>query len=186
MNLSEVEVVAGELIEQKKRLSNLEAELTQVQRELKEQPRRSDKDRQFYALIGLNYEEPSRSKDREVQLVKEKAEAAEAANKARQILLQGFSSSELIVPLEPEPTAEGKRFTFQYRFNATYPKTLEALSDILGLPSPLAIDGVVIWPDRMVVEEVDEYFAKQKIVEAFSKIRKTVALKLGPRQWRPR
>ena len=46
----------------------------------------------------------------------------------------------------------------------------------------MTVDEVMIWPDRIVVDEVDEYFAKKKIVEAFSKIRKTVELKLRPRQ----
>jgi len=182
MNLSEVEVVAGELVEQKKRLGNLDAELSQVQLELKEQPRRSEKDRQFYSLIGLDYLEPSQFKQREGQLLKEKGEASAAVKKAHDTLVKGFSSSELVVPLDPAPSAEGKRFTFRYRFNASYPKTLEALSDVLGLPSPLTIDEVVIWPDKIVVDEVDTYFAKKKIVDAFAKIRKTVALKLGPRQ----
>ena len=182
MNLSEVEVVAGQLIEQKKRLGNLEAELARTQLELKEQPRRSEKDRSFYSLIGLDYEEPSHVKQSEGQLLKEKNEAAEAVRQAKEALLKGFSSSELVIPLDPTPVAEGKRFTFQYRFSASYPKTVEALSDILGLPAPLRVDGVVIGSDKIVVEEVDEYFAKQKVVEAFAKIRKTVALKLGPRQ----
>lgn len=181
MNLSEVEVVAAELVEQKKRLGNVDAELARVQQELKEQPRRSEKDRQFYSLIGLDYEEPLQSKQVEGHLLEEKREAAAAMKRAHDTLLRGFSGSDLVVPLDPNPTAEGKKFTFRYRFSATYPKTLEALSDLLGLPSPLTIDEVVIWPDKITVDEVDAYYAKKKIVDAFSKIRKTVALKLGPR-----
>ncbi len=182
MNLSEVEVVAGELIEQKKRLANVDSELARVQLELKEQPRRSEKDRSFYSLIGLDYQEPSHVRQNEAKLLKEKSEATAAVKQAHGTLVRGFSSSDLVVPLDPTPTAEGKRFTFRYRFNASYPKTLEALSDILGLPAPLRLDGVVIGPDSVEVQEVDEYFAKQKVVEAFGKIRKTVALKLGPRR----
>ncbi|MDG7006971.1 MAG: hypothetical protein JRN06_01855 [Nitrososphaerota archaeon] len=181
MNLPEVEVVAGQLVEQKKRLGNLDAELARVQRELKEQPRRSEKDKGFYSLIGLDYQEPFHVKQSEEQLLKERAEAAAAVKQAHETLVRGFSSSELVVPLDPAPVAEGKHFTFYYRFNASYPKTVEALSDILGLPSPLKIGEVVISPDRIEVNEVDEYFAKQKIVEAFGSVRKTVALKLGPR-----
>lgn len=182
MNLSEVEVVAGELIEQTKRLTNLDAELSRIQLELKEQPRRSEKDRQFYSLIGLDYQEPSQFSQREGQLLKERGEAAAAVKQARETILKGFSSSELVIPLDPNPTAEGKRFTFRYRFNASYPKTVEALSDILGLPSPLRVDEVVVWPEKIEVDEVDEFFAKKKLVDAFGKIQKTVALKLGPRR----
>lgn len=182
MNLSEVEVVAGELIEQKKRLGIIVSELARVQQDLKEEPRRSEKDRQFYSLIGLDYEEPSQSKQAEGNLLDQRREAAAAVEKAHGTLLRGFSGADLVIPLDPTPTAEGSRFTFRYRFNASYPKTLEALSDILGLPTPLTVDGVAIWPDRITVDEVDAYYAKKKVVDAFGKIRKTVALKLGPRQ----
>ena len=182
MNLSEVEAVAGQLIEQKKRLGNVESELSRVRLELKEQPRRSEKDKQFYSLIGLDYEEPSQFKNREKELAKERDEAAAAVKQAHDTLLHGFSSSALVIPLDPAATSEGRKFTFRFRFAASYPKTIEALSDMLGLPSPLAIDGVTIWPDRISVDEVDEFFAKKKIVDAFGKIQKTVALKLGPRQ----
>jgi len=182
VNLSELEVIAGQLIEQKKRLRSIEGELSQVQLDLKEQPRRSQKDRRFYSLIGLDYEEPYKTKERQEQLLREKVEASSAMKQAHDAILKGASSSELVVPLDPEPMAEGKRFTFRYRFNASYPKTLEALSDILGLPAPLRLDEVVIWPDKIEVEEVDPFYAKEKLVEAFDKIRKTVALKLRPRR----
>jgi hypothetical protein len=182
MNLSEVEVAAGEFIEQKKRLRNLERELSQVQLELKEQPRRTQKDKRFYTLIGMDYEEPSQSKQKEDQLLKERAEASAAIKQAQDAILKGFSSSELVVPLDPTPAVAGRLFTFHYRFSASYPRTLEALSDILGLPTPLRLDEVVIWPDKIEVKEVDEFYAKQKLVEAFDKIRKTVAMKLEPRR----
>jgi hypothetical protein len=181
MDLSEVEVAAGQLLEQKKRLKTIDSELSTVQLELKEQPRRSEKDKKFYSLIGLDYEVPSHTAQREGQLRKEKQEATDAMKRAQGEIVRGFSSSDLIVPLDPTPMEDGKRFTFRYRYGATYPKTLEALSDIIGLPSPLRIDQVVIGPEMIEVEEVDAFFAKEKLVEAFGKIQKTVALKLGPR-----
>jgi hypothetical protein len=181
MNLSEVEVIAGQLVEQKRRLGNLDAELSRVQQELKELPRRSEKDRQFYSLIGMDYQEPQ-FKNREGELLKERGETASAVKQAYDSILRGFSSSDLVVPLDPSPTSQGKHFTFRYRFNASYPRTVEALSDILGIPSPINVGAVIIGADRVEVEEVDEFFAKQKVVEAFSKIQKTVALKLGPRR----
>lgn len=182
MNLSEVEVVAGQLVEQTKRLENLNAELSRAQLELKEQPKRSEKDKGFYSLIGLDYQEPSHVKQSHDRLANEKKNAEAAVKQAHETIVKGFASSELVVPLDPTPTAEGRHFTFHYRFNASYPKTIEALSGILGLPPPLRIDEVIIWPDKIEVTEVDEYFAKQKVVEAFGKVRKTVSLKLGARR----
>lgn len=181
MNLSEVEVIAGQLGEQKRRLENLDAELSRVQKDLKDLPRRSEKDRQFYSLIGMDYQEPQ-FKSREEELLKERGDAASAVKGAYEAILRGFSSSDLVVPLDPSPASQGKRFMFRYRFNASYPRTVEALSDILGIPSPLKVGPVVVGADRVEVEEVDEFFAKQKVVEAFGKIQKTVALKLGPRR----
>lgn len=182
MNLSELEVAAGQYVEQKRRLGTIEAELSQVQLDLKEQPRRSEKDRRFYSLIGLGYETPKQPKERREELVKEKTEVVKGIKQATDAIVKGFTSADLIVPLDPDPVVEGKLFTFRYRFSASYPKTMEALSDILGLPSPLRLDKVVIWPDKIEVEEVDAYFAKEEIVETFEKISKTVALKLTPRR----
>ena len=57
MDLSELEATSGRLLEDQKRLRSIESELEVLKREIREMPRREQKDKSFYALIGLNYED---------------------------------------------------------------------------------------------------------------------------------
>jgi len=52
------------------------------------------------------------------------------------------------------------------------------LASLLGMSVPLQIDEVEISPDQIRSPESDPYLAKEEVVNAFDKIRKTVALKL--------
>ncbi len=181
MNLVELEVTAGRLLDEKRRLRNIDGELSRLQADLKELPRRAQKDKKFYSLIGLNWEEPHQLIEREEELRKEREGVLMAISEAHETIVKGFSSDGLVVPLEPDPEVEGNQYFFNYRSEATFPKTLEALAELLGIPAPLKIDEVTIWADRIGVVEADQYFAKVKVVEAFEKVRKTVSLKLAPR-----
>jgi hypothetical protein len=183
MNLMEVEVTAGRLLEEKKRLRAIESELSRVSRELKELPRRAEKDKKFYALIGLDWEEP-KLKEREQQLKAEREAVMKSIEEAQSKILSGFSSGELVVPLEPNPVLDGGLYYFRFRSQASFPNTVEELSEILGIPVPLRVGEVTIWPDRIGVKEVDQYFAKLKVVEAFDNVRKTVSLKLSKESYR--
>ena len=181
MNLVELEVTAGRLLDEKRRLRTIDGELSRLQADLKELPRRAEKDKKFYSLIGLNWEEPHQLIEREGELRKEREGVVKAISEAHETIVKGFSSEGLVVPLEPDPTFEGGQYFFHYRSDATFPKTLEALSELLGIPAPMKIGEVTIWADKIGVLESDPYFAKVKVVEAFDKVRKTVSLKLAPR-----
>jgi len=87
-----------------------------------------------------------------------------------------------VVPLDPTPIVTGNNYTFRFRSMATFPKTMEELSELLGISVPLRLGPVSISADRISVTEVDQYFAKEKIVMAFENIRKSVSLKLSARQ----
>jgi len=180
MDLPQLEVTAGRLLEEKKRLQNIDTELDRLELELKELPRRSEKDKQFYALIGLDWEEP-KIKTRKEELEKEKGDLSKVIREAYDTVLKGFASESLVVPLEPNYTKSGSRHTFTYRAHATFPNAVEELTELLGIPVPLKIDDVTISVDKIEVDEADPYFAKMKVVEAFDKVRKAISLKLMPR-----
>ena len=97
-------------------------------------------------------------------------------------VLDGLTSGHLVVPLDPNPIVDGQNYTFRFRAMATFPKTVEELSDLLGIPVPIRIGPVAISADRITVTEVDSYFAKEKIVMAFDNIRKSVSNKLSYKQ----
>lgn len=181
MDLTELEVSAGRLLEEQKRLRAMDAELAMLKQELKELPRQAEKDKSFFALIGLNYEDPGHS-NREAELKKEREGVLKSIAEAESNVLKGLTSERLVVPLDPTPVVDGGTYTFKFRSQATFPKTMEELSEMLGIPAPLRIGPVTISADRISVNEADQYFAKVKIVEAFENIRKTVSLKLSSRQ----
>ena len=181
MDLSELEVISGRLLEEQKRLRTMDSELEVLKKELREMPRREQKDKSFYALIGLNYEDPGHS-NREAELKKERETVIANVHEAEDKIMNGLASKGLIVPLDPTPATVGDVHTFRFRSQATFPKTMEELNDLLGLSTPIKIGPVSIYADKIVVVEADQYFAKIKIVEAFENIRKAVSLRLTQRQ----
>jgi hypothetical protein len=181
MDLTELEVAAGRLLEEQKRLRAMDAELATLKQELSEQPRREVKDKSFFALIGLDYEDPGHAK-REGDLKKERALVLKNIAEVEKKVLDGLTSGHLVVPLDPNPIVDGQNYTFRFRAMATFPKTVEELSDLLGIPVPIRIGPVAISADRITVTEVDIFFAKEKIVTAFDNIRKSVSNKLSYKQ----
>jgi hypothetical protein len=181
MDLSELEAAAGKLLEDQKRLRSIDSELDVLAKEIREMPRREQKDKSFYALIGLNYEDPGHS-NREAGLKKEREVVVDAIKQSEGVIVKGLASQGLVIPLDPTPIVMGSTFTFKFRSGASFPKTMEELNLLLGLSVPIQIGPVMIYPDKIVVVEADQYFAKEKIVEAVENIRKAVNLRLTQRQ----
>ena len=178
MNLSELEVIASELIEQEKMLDQIDSELEFVEGEFKQQPKRTGRDKKFYSLIGIEWKDSGELSQRRAALHDDKRKVQQIVDDARDRLVRGFSSGELVVPLDPDPVREGEGHLFRYRANASYPKAVQELASLLGMSVPLRIDEVEISSDRIRSTESDPYLAKEEVVNAFDKIRKTVALKL--------
>ncbi len=178
MNLTELEATAGRLVEEQERLKTIDAELAALSQEIKQDPKRNEKDKAFYELIGMDWSAPEHL-SREAELKKERESVRESIKEAQSKVLDGVSSERLVIPLDPTPAKDEGTFTFKFRSGATFPKTVEELSTILGISTPLSIREVTIHQDKVVVRESDEYFAKKKIVDAFEDIRKTVKMKLS-------
>jgi hypothetical protein len=178
LDLSELEVTSGRLLEEQKRLRRIDTELAVLKQEIKQDPKRNEKDQAFYALIGMNWTDPGHI-EREAELRRERETVVRSISEVQSMVLKGLTSDRLIVPLEPTPVVEGSVYTFRFRSGATFPKTIEELSETLGILSPLTIGDVSIYEDRVVVNETDEFFAKKKVVDAFDDIRKAVKRKLS-------
>jgi hypothetical protein len=179
LDLSELEVIAAQLLEEQKRHRQLRDELTRIRNELREKPRRDEKDKKFHTLIGVHWEQPRELEEKAKALTLEDEQLMKSTKGATDKIVDAFSSGALTVPLDLDAVKVGDRFHFRYRSNATFPNSVQALSELLGLPLPLTVDDVVVEADQIQVAEADPYYAKEKIVEAFDKIRKTVALKLA-------
>ena len=181
MNLSELEATAGRLLDEQKRLQMIDAELAMLKQEITQDPMRIQKDRAFYALIGMNWTDPGHT-NREADIMMESEGVTKTIEEVQSSVLAGFSSEELVVPLDPTPVMQDGKFVFRFRAGATFPKSVEELSVMLGIASPLAREDVTIYPDRIAVDETDEYFAKKKVGEAIESIRKTVRRRLSPKR----
>lgn len=179
MNLTELEGIAGKLLAEQKRLHEIDSELHVLSQEMKQDPKRNEKDQAFFALIGMDWSDPGH-KERSESLKVERETVQGSINDDEALLFERISSEPLMVPLDPVPTQEGGQFLFRFRSGATFPKTVEELSLTLGIPSPLKIGEVTMHPDMVAVAESDEYFAKKKVVEAFEDIRKAVKRRLSP------
>ena len=77
-------------------------------------------------------------------------------------IVAALSEKELIVPLDPKPMISGENIIFKYRANATYPKAVQELANVLGLSVPLKVDDVTIGSDKISVVETDPLYAMGK------------------------
>lgn len=179
MNLSDLEAISVKLLERQGRLKVIDSELAVLSQELKQDPKRNEKEKAFYALIGMDWSDPGH-KERSEALRKEREEVQTSIKNEEFLLFDGISTQPLIVPLDPLPVRGDRSFTFRFRAGASFPNTVEELSAKLGIPAPLKMGDVSIHPDKVVVAESDEYFAKKKIVDAFEDVRKAVKRKLSP------
>lgn len=184
MELAELEVIAAELLEQQKELDLLNEDISRLEFELHEFPRKSVGEKNFYTLIGMDWDEPKIEK-KLGQLNEKKEVISKLISEQNAKIVTALSEKNLIVPLDPKPAVSGGTSSFKYRANSTYPKAVQELANILGLTVPLKVDDVVIEQDKITVAEADLHYAMEKIVMAFDKISKTVALKLkdSPKRW---
>lgn len=180
MELSELEVIASNLLEQQKELDNLDGEIERAKIDLRELPRKSAGEKKFYALIGMEWEEPK--VEERLKQLKERKEALEKViSEENDKIVAALTEKKLVVPLDLNATIAGGRSYYKYRASASYPKAIQELGHILGLEIPLRIDDVLIEYDKITVDETEPRYAMVKVVEAFEKISNTVALKLKER-----
>lgn len=185
LELSELEVIASNLLEQHKEFEYLGNEIERTKNDLREFPRKSAGEKKFYALIGMEWEEP-KIEDKLKQLIEKKDAVGKVIGEENEKIVVALTEKKLIVPLDPNPTINEGRSFYRYRANSSYPKAIQELGHILGLEVPLKVDDVVIDYDKIIVAENEANYAMMKIVDAFEKISNTVALKLKekPTSWK--
>jgi hypothetical protein len=177
LELSELEAIASQLIEEQRDLSSLEEEIKQLEHDLHELPRKSVSEKNFYTLIGMDWDEP-KIEEKLKELSEKRIEILRIISDRNAKIVSALSRKELVVPLDPKPITKNGGLHFRYRANLTYPKAIEELAYVLGLTVPLKVDNVTIEPDKISVMETDPLYAMERVVDAFDKISKTVALKL--------
>ncbi|MEM2873307.1 MAG: hypothetical protein QXD82_03955 [Nitrososphaerales archaeon] len=178
MDFSDLESLALRLEDDDEKLRQVEADLAWVKEELKQKPKRDQKETRFAKLAGYQWKDES-DLIRRAKALEEKRETLINDIKANsQSFMEGFSSKDLTVPLEPKPSIESGALFFSYRNGVMYPRTIRVISKILGLSVPIVLEPVTISERGVKVVEEDQYLAKEKIVETFEGLQKTLALKL--------
>jgi len=180
MDFSDLESLALRLEDDEEKLRQVEAELAWVKEELKQKPKRDEREARFAKLAGYQWKDES-DLIRRAKALEEKRETLTKDIKASsQSLMTSFSSKDLTVPLEPKPNREPGVLFFSYRNGVTYPRAVRVISRIFGLSLPIVLEPVTISERGVKVAEEDEYLAKEKVVEAFEGLQKTLVLKLKP------
>ncbi|NWG08751.1 MAG: hypothetical protein HXX80_00285 [Nitrososphaerales archaeon] len=170
--------IALRLEDDEEKLRQVEAELAWVKEELRQKPKRDMKETRFAKLAGYQWKDES-DLIRKAKALEEKRETLANGIKAnRQSFMEGFSSKDLTVPLDPKPNRESGVLFFSYRNGVTYPRTVRVISNILGMSLPIVLEPVTISERDVKVAGEDQYLAKEKVVEAFEGLQKTLALKL--------
>jgi hypothetical protein len=186
LELSELDTIAARLLQEQKELDDLTHDIKQLEADLREYPRRAEGEKKFYALIGLDWDEP-KLKEKLKELSERREVLSKTISEENAKIFEALSEKNLIVPLDPKPAIDGGNTSFKYRANISYSNAVQELANILGLTVPLRVDDVVIEHDKITVSEVDPHYAMDKVVTAFDKISKTVALKLDrPGGWNSR
>ncbi|MCP8304999.1 MAG: hypothetical protein H3Z50_06000 [archaeon] len=178
MDFSDLESLALRIEDGEEKLRQVEAELAWAKDELKQKPKRDERETKFAKLAGYQWKDESDLIKRVKALEEKRKTLTDEIMVSYQKLIEGFSSKDLIVPLEPKPNRESGVFFFSYRNGLTYPRTVTVLSKILGLSLPIVLEPVTILGHGVKVAEEDQYLAKEKVVETFEGIQKTLALKL--------
>ena len=178
MDFSDLESLALRLEDDEEKLRQVEAELAWVKEELKQKPKRDARESRFAKLAGYQWKDESDLIRRAKALEEKRVTLTNDLKACSQSFMEGFSSKDLTVPLEPKPSRESGALFFSYRSGLTYPRTLGVISKLLGLSLPIAIEPVTISENGVKVVEEDQYLAKEKVVEIFEGLQKTLALKL--------
>jgi len=178
MDFSDLESLALRIEDGEEKLRQVEAELSWAKEELKQKPKRDVRESRFAKLAGYQWKDES-DLIRRVKALEEKKETlTNDVTVSYQKLMEGFSSKDLTVPLEPKPSRESGALFFSYRNGLTYPRAVGVVSKLLGLSLPMVIEPVTISENGVKVVEEDQYLAKEKVVEIFEGLQKTLALKL--------
>jgi len=178
MDFSDLESFALMIEDCEEKLRQVEAELAWAREELKQKPKRDEREARFAKLAGYQWKDESDLIRRTKVLEEKKKTLTNEIMVGYQSLMEGFSSKDLTVPLESKSNNESGRLFFSYRNGLTYPRTVRVLSKVLGLSLPIVLDPVIISEHGVKVAEEDNYIAKEKVVEAFEGLQKTLALKL--------
>ncbi len=173
-----LENIAIQIKENRLKLHEIEDSLSSVNVQLHEIPLKRTTESTFAKMIGVGYDDKMSELERaKAQLEITKTDLKSSIAKDIATFISGFSSPDLIIPLENVPQIIDGKTVYKYRDNSKFKNLFEILCEMLGLSSPLVIKDVMLSPTEIIIAVKDEFEAKQKFINSLHEIQNTLLIK---------
>lgn len=176
--LIQLDEIARKIKDDRETLFAIEESLSEVNKKLHEIPLKSATESAFAKMIGSSYDDKIQElQNQKSELLNQKQIFNSTIQSDLKSFIDGFSSSDLVLPLDPEPKhIEGKTI-FKFKDNQNYKNALNLLGELLGLSSPIVVKEVMFSPSEVVIAVKDDFEAKQKFIESLKEVQNTLMIK---------
>jgi hypothetical protein len=173
-----LEEVAGKIKTNRQLLFKVDDELSKINARIHELPLKSATESTFARMIGTEYcdelAELERVKDK---LETQKEILEDTINNDKTTFIAEITSSDLVIPLEPQPKFSEGNTVYTYRNGARFGNIFDILSELLGLSAPIIVKDVMLSSSEVVVKVSDEFEAKKKFINSMNEVQKTLSIK---------
>lgn len=174
-----LEDIAGRIKTNRQQLANIDEELAQVHMKIHEHPLKSDTESTFAKMIGTTYNDELEQLEKLKEKLATKKEGLSGAIKNdMNTFISEIISSNLVIPLEPNPKFNDGNTIYAYRDGAKFNNVFDILSELLGLSAPIVVKDVMLSSSEVVVKVSDEFEAKKKFISSINEVQKTLAIKV--------
>ena len=174
-----LEGIAGRIKVNREQLANIDEELAQVNMKIHEHPLRSDTESTFAKMIGTTYNDELEEMEKlKEKLAAKKEELSSAIKNDMNTFMSEIISTNLVIPLEPNPKFNDGNTIYAYRGGAKFHNVFDILSELLGLSAPIVVKDVMLSSSEVVVKVSDEFEAKKKFISSINEVQKTLAIKV--------
>ena len=174
-----LEEIAARIKANRQQLATIDEELDRVNMRIHEHPLKSDTESTFAKMIGTSYNDELEELEKSKNILATKREELSSAIKNdMNIFITEIISSNLIIPLEPNPKFNDGNTIYAYRNGAKFNNVFDILSELLGLSSPIVVKDVMLSSSEVVVKVSDEFEAKKKFINSINEVQKTLAIKV--------
>jgi len=173
-----LENIAARIIQNRLNLHTIEDTLSDIKAKIHEVPLKRTTESAFAKMIGIGYEDNMAELEKQRQnLEQQKDNLRNSINNDLNTFISEISSTELVVPLEPNPEKKDGKTIYRYRNNTQFKNIFEILSELLVLSSPLIVKDVMLSSAEIIIAVSDEFEAKQKFIRSMNEIQNTLQIK---------
>jgi hypothetical protein len=173
-----LEQLATQIKRNRQQLNDVEDELATVNFRIHEIPLKITTESTFAKMIGEQYNDATTELEKARQkLIEDKESLTTKVNEDISTFITEFTSTELVIPLDPNPKVAEGNTVFKYKNGATFNSVFDILGELLGLSTPILVKDVMFSALEIVIKVTDEYEAKQKFLSSINEVQKTLSIK---------